>query len=66
MTLLKTAVDEKIFDTRIVERGASKGLRRPDEIAKHEAKLPDEAAFATTLNVEELFSTIKGKSSLRK
>ncbi len=66
MTLLKTAVDEKLYDTRVMERGLAKGQRTAEELEKHASKLPDDAALSTTLNIDELVESIKGKSSLRK
>jgi hypothetical protein len=54
MKLLKEATEEKKFDIRVVEKNITRGLTRADEYQKFLKELPDEAANAEWVNVEEL------------
>ena len=65
MALLSQAIREKEFDLRIMERSLSKGTVTTDVHDKHTETLVDDADYAIYTSVEELYESIKGKSSLR-
>ena len=66
MALLSQAIREKEFDIRTIERNLSKGLISSDAAEKHSETLPDDSENASSVNVDELFESIKGRSSLRR
>lgn len=54
MTLLFDAVNEKKFDTRVLERNVTRGVVTAEAADKISRDLPDDAANAEYVNVEEL------------
>ena len=65
MALLSEAYKEKKFDTRIKERGLSKGQVTKEEINKHHQQLTDDAENADFTNLETLLESVTKKSGLR-
>jgi hypothetical protein len=54
MTLLNDALQEKKFDVRVVEKNLARGVVQDDEVQKLTKQLPDDAANASWVNLEEL------------
>ncbi|MEW6058190.1 MAG: hypothetical protein AB1540_16420 [Bdellovibrionota bacterium] len=65
MALLSEAIHEKEFDTRMVQRGLSKGQLLQDDLDKHLKRLTDDGENADYLNLETILEGIGGKSGLR-
>lgn len=65
MALLSDGMRDKEFDVRMVARKLSKGLILQDEVEKNEKKLVDDTENATSINLEEAFESVRGKSGLR-
>ena len=56
MTLLHEAVDFKKMDVRLAERNVTRGVLTPEEMEKNFKKLPDDAANAEWVSLEQLHS----------
>jgi type II secretory pathway component PulK len=54
MTLLHDAMTEKKLDTRVLERNVSRGVIRAEDAQKAAKELPDDAANAEFVSVDEL------------
>ncbi len=54
MTLLHEAVDAKKFDNRVVARNVDRGVVTPGEAQKITDGLPDDAANAEYVSIEEI------------
>ncbi len=54
MTLLHEAVDEKKFDTRMIERNLTRGVITADEADKVSKKLADDSENAAWTSLESL------------
>jgi hypothetical protein len=52
--LLDEASNEKILDTRVVERNKAKGLITQEQYNKSLEKLPDDAANAEFLTIDQI------------
>ena len=65
MSLLHEAVKEKIFDSRVAERNVLRGATTRQEYEKFVEALPDEAAAAEWVSLDEIAETngeVKKKS----
>lgn len=56
MTLLYEAVDQKKFDTRLVERNLARGVVTHAESQQNIQSLPDDAANAEFISVESIMN----------
>ena len=65
MTLLSTALKEKEFDVRMIQRNLSKGNLLQEEVDKNQKKIEDSQDNVEFLNLDELMDTVEGKSGLR-
>jgi hypothetical protein len=68
MSLLNDAVQDKKFDTRVIEKNLSRSLVRQDEYDKFLKSLPDDAALADRISMDELLQEVetdRQKSSSR-
>lgn len=65
MSLLSESLKDKEFDVRIVTRKLAKGLLLEEAVKRHEKTLVDESDLAETVNLDEMFETVQGKSGLR-
>ena len=54
MTLLNDAVENKKFDTRMVERNVARQVISQDEVEKTLKKLPDDSENAEYISIESL------------
>jgi hypothetical protein len=54
MTLLNDAVENKKFDTRMVERNVARQVLTQDEVEKVLKKLPDDSENAEYVSIESL------------
>jgi hypothetical protein len=54
MTLLHEAVDAKKFDNRVVSRNIDRGLVPPNDAKKITENLPDDAANAEYVSIEDI------------
>lgn len=54
MTLLDNAVEMKKFDSRVVERHLDRGIIKSSEYQKFVDSLPDDAANAERIDVDDL------------
>jgi hypothetical protein len=54
MTLLNDAVEQKKFDTRMVERNVARQVLSQDEVEKNLKKLPDDSENAEYTSIESL------------
>ncbi len=59
MSLLNDAVQDKKFDTRVIERNLSRNLVRQDEYNQFVKTLPDDAAHAEHISMEELLQEVE-------
>ncbi len=56
MTLLNDSVENKKFDTRMVERNVARQVLSQDEVEKHLKKLPDDGENAEWISIESIAS----------
>lgn len=54
MTLLYNSIDNKKFDTRIIERNLERGSITPKEAEKQAKDLPDDSDNASWVSTEDL------------
>ena len=54
MTLLNDAVENKKFDTRMVERNVARQVISQDDVEKTLKKLPDDSENAEYISIESL------------
>ena len=54
MTLLHDAVNQKKFDTRVLERNVSRGVIRAEDAEKAAKDLPDDSANADWISIQSL------------
>jgi hypothetical protein len=59
MSLLHDAVQEKKFDTRVIEKNLSRNLVRQDEYDKFVKSLPDDSNLAETISMEALLREVE-------
>ncbi|MGE4232750.1 MAG: hypothetical protein AB7F43_05410 [Bacteriovoracia bacterium] len=65
MALLSKAIEEKMFDVRMLERSMHKGIINLQDIEKNEKKLPDDSENAEYTNIDELALESTGSGNLR-
>ncbi len=63
MTLLHEAVEQKKFDTRLVERNVARGVISMDEVEKNAKTLSDDAENAEYISIDSLAGDDSGKKS---
>lgn len=54
MTLLHEAVEAKNFDTRMIERGLTRGIVSQDQVEKTAKALTDDSANALAVSLDDL------------
>ncbi len=54
MTLLKDAMDDKKYDSRIQERSLQKGILKAEELKKQTENLVDDAENAEYVSIETI------------
>ncbi|OFZ69764.1 MAG: hypothetical protein A3K03_13515 [Bdellovibrionales bacterium RIFOXYD1_FULL_44_7] len=64
MTLLQKAVEEKKFDSRIVERNVERGVLRAEDVNQFTNDLPDETENADWVTLESLINDDSGKDTI--
>lgn len=59
MSLLHDAVQDKKFDTRVIEKNLSRSLVRQEEYDKFLKSLPDDADLADRISMDELLQEVE-------
>ncbi len=54
MSLLHEAVEEKMFDVRMIERNVARGTLQAEEVSKAAKKLTDDAENADYIAIDSL------------
>ncbi len=62
MTLLHEAFDAKNFDVRLVERNQTRNVVTSEDVEKAVKKLPDDAANAEWVSIEDLAKAESGSN----